>query len=157
MRISEPLPVLPVRANASAACAVAAAAVGVARTADSTWRVCTPTSVASSAQATNRSVIASSASVLRRSTPVAATCAMTTAMEVSSVHSPGAQPNGPPPAMATGSPWIRAGANSYPAPRASPQARPSRTPAARSVCAGLSRAPVRRVVVMPPPAAGAGG
>ena len=48
--------------------------------------------------------IASSASVVRRSAPVAATSAIATAIDVSSVHSPGAKPPSPPPIIAGASP-----------------------------------------------------
>ena len=69
----------------------------------------------------------------RRSAPVAATSAMAMAIEVSSVHSPGAQPNPPPPTIATSFSLPRAGWNSYGAPSASPAAVASSTPHARSI------------------------
>ena len=79
---------------------------------DSTDRVWFPTSVASAAQVTNRAVMASSDAGVRRSAPVADVSAMAIAIDVSSVHSPGSHPKPPPPTIATGSPWMRAGWNS---------------------------------------------
>lgn len=75
--------------------------------------------------------------MLARSIPVAATSAMATAIEVSSVHSPGAHLNGPPPIMSIVAATFGY-VNSYPAPSASPAAVPSSTPAARSACCSFS-------------------
>src|SRR3990170_815936 len=57
---------------------------------------------------------------------------MAMAIDVSSVHSPGAQLNDPPPFITTVTSSSRGGPNSYPAPRASPDAMPRSVPAARS-------------------------
>jgi hypothetical protein len=100
-----------------------------------TLRVWLPTSVAVLDQPYQRFTMASCALRSRRSTPVAATSAIAMAIDVSSVHSPGAHPKPPPPTMATSFSGPRAGWNSYGAPSASPAAVASSTPQARSICA----------------------
>ena len=96
----------------------------------------------------HRSASASWAASVRRSAPVAVTSAIATAIAVSSVHPPAAQPNGPPPTMPTVTSSASGGPNSYPAPSASPHPVPNSTPAARSSCAP-DRCP-RVCVLMPP-------
>ena len=139
VRISAPLPpVRPERACSSAATAV----IRTARpgwpsslcSALSTWRVWVPTSLAPPcSQSRNSWAIASSPSGASIGTSEAATRAMHIAIWVSSDHSPGAYGPSPPPLISgprRGS--YGAEANSYGTPAASPQARPSRAPAARS-------------------------
>ena len=111
--MSEPLPaVCPVR-SCSAREAVRASAAVPCRTALSTRRVWLPTSFALRAQAAQRAVTASCAGTVRRSAPVAAVSAIASAMDVSSVHSPGAQPKLPPPFIVTGASGRSGGPNSY--------------------------------------------
>src|SRR5574341_1145404 len=55
------------------------------------------------------------------------------AMEVSSVHSPGRRPKGPPPTMSSMGSKEPGGLNSKVVPSASPTARPSRHPRYRSI------------------------
>ena len=55
----------------------------------------------SSAHCAHRAAMRSCAASDRRSSPSAVTSAMATAIDVSSVHSPGAQPKDPPPSMTT--------------------------------------------------------
>jgi len=143
VRISEPLPaVVPVCSCSFAATSrIAAPRPGTARprTAANTLRVCIPTSVAPpSCQRTKLSAIWSSADASRRSAPVAATSAMHTAICVSSLYSPGAYGPSPPPDMRGCCPSGGRAPNSYGTPRASPQAVPRSTPAARSPCTALN-------------------
>ena len=104
VRMREPLPpVLPGRAAATAV--IRAAEPGPGVLAPSTFLVWMPTSEAPSAyQARKPSAMASSDSGVRRSAPVAATCAMTQAICVSSDHSAGAYGPAPPP-ICSGS-WV---------------------------------------------------
>ena len=60
-------------------------------------------------------------------------------MDVSSVHSPGARPNGPPPTMSITGAKVSRGENSTVVPTASPHANPSRAPRARSISLFISR------------------
>ena len=68
----------------------------------STEEVCTPMSRATARHWFQRSMSWSWLASSRRSAPVAAISAMAIAIEVSSVHSPGANGPRPPPIMATG-------------------------------------------------------
>ena len=100
VRISAPLPTRP---GFSWACSAAAASIAAptgpsARLVrENTELVWLPTSFEPLAQSRNRRAISSSESSVLRSVPVAATSAMHTAIEVSSLYSAGAKPNGPPP------------------------------------------------------------
>jgi hypothetical protein len=135
-----PLPaVRPMRTCRSYAAAVSFAAVGSGPASARTRRVWTPMSGGwVSNQARKPDAIRSRDDSSRRSTPDAATSRMATAMDVSSVHSPGAKPPRPPPIIAGPPDPTVAEPNSYPAPSASPTAEPSTAPQARSSCAVVS-------------------
>ena len=94
--MSEPLPALrPLIARARSAIGAA-----LSERTDNTARVWLPMSAGfESYHRMNCAAMASRPSALPMSIPVAATSAIATAIEVSSVHSPGAQSNGPPPIM----------------------------------------------------------
>ena len=85
-------------------------AVGVLATELRTARVCEPTSFAVRAHSTQPSTIASCTTGSERGRWLSAIAwAMTNAMEVSSVHSPGCHPKPPPPIMPMGSSRTSAG------------------------------------------------
>ncbi len=116
MRISEPLPALrPVRAWKSAAAALKSAARTLLRPAAEASRraaamtalVWAPTSLASAAQAVQaRTIMVSAAGKEDPASDAdsSSAWAIGMAMDVSSVHSAGANPNGPPPFMVTSAP-----------------------------------------------------
>ena len=111
------------------------------RTALSTARVCTPTSGGLPSNQLRKFVaMASIASSEVRSAPLAATSAIAMAIDVSSLHSPGAKSPSPPPSIIglSSEPRLLL-SNSYGTPSASPAAVPRRTPAARSSWAMVSR------------------
>ena len=130
VRISAPLP-----AASGLRCwyrTAASAGDTARRTASpSTARVWLPTSIGRLSN--QRSMDAPMAS--RSSSPAASTSSTASAIWVSSVHSPGAQPKPPPPSSSHGA-LGRGGPNSYGAPMASPIADASTAPTARSVVAG---------------------
>lgn len=112
--MSEPLPALrPVRAwkwaaavtKSAASTSLRPAAAAARRAAAMTALVCAPTSLASAAHAVQARTVPSSAEgapgAERESRKASA---IATAMDVSSVHSAGAKPNGPPPFMLSGVP-----------------------------------------------------
>ena len=102
VRMSDPLPPdLPVRAWWAEAAPASIAAEGRDPAPARTERVWTPTSGAERAQSAHRLATLSSATSWRRLPPSAVTSAMATAIEVSSVHSPGAHPKLPPPIIPT--------------------------------------------------------
>ena len=97
VRMRAPLPTWPgwaARAPATTRSSRAEVVAVVDRSVQKTCRVWLPTSFDPAAQVRKLEAIASSASSLVRSMPVAATSAMQTAIEVSSLYSPGANPTG---------------------------------------------------------------
>ncbi len=99
VRINDPLPPLrPVSRRA----VVCIAAPEVSR-AERTARVWLPMSLGvDEYHSANPAATASRPAGVRTSTPVAVTLATAIAIDVSSVHSPGSKPNGPPPIIAIG-------------------------------------------------------
>jgi hypothetical protein len=111
VRIREPLPAECGRAAANARAASVSASAVRSVAASQTARVWLPTSGASVDQSIHAAAISSSAAP-SSGTPRATTRRIGTAMEVSSVHSPGAHSNDPPPRMRTGTSCCSGGPNS---------------------------------------------
>ena len=149
VRISAPLPPLLPGRRASLASATArnrspSPGAGRVATSPNTAAEWMPMSLSRAGEryhSCSSAATASSPAMVRRSAPSAAAIAMASSWAVSSVHSPGS--NAPCPRIVTGRSAGTGPPNSYPAPSASAQAAPIRTPVSRSAVTSCAMEPPR--------------